>query len=246
MLSIFIFLLCRSASPCHRLWLRLRLLLLLSFRHRGGKMFLQQYFPWDFISFIRLDDKFVILNLSISALLILYETPAHTSRYPSAAPFFWRPLSRAEIFTYTDLMNPPRDRLTAKRLPTSPMPQQPTWGRAVAGAGAGAGGVVVSHLTCRWQLCERASKRLSVCVLVCVFVTCECASRRGQVNLLPTFLSEWQISFAWGRGECCISNLNAIYSFKLTRKSNMYFALSLSLSEASRLLNRIKSTVILV
>lgn len=45
MLSIFIFLLCRSASPCHRLWLRLRLLLLLSFRHRGGKMFLQQYFP---------------------------------------------------------------------------------------------------------------------------------------------------------------------------------------------------------
>lgn len=45
MLSIFIFFLCRSASPCHRLWLWLRHLLLLSFRHRGGKMFLQQYFP---------------------------------------------------------------------------------------------------------------------------------------------------------------------------------------------------------
>lgn len=58
--------------------------------------------PRDFISFIRLDDKFVILNLSISALLILYE--ANWPRPPISWGASW---GKGEIFTYRDLMNPP-------------------------------------------------------------------------------------------------------------------------------------------
>lgn len=62
--------------------------------------------PEDFISFISPDDKFVILNLSISALLILYGT-SRTS------PLRW---CRLEIFTYRG----PQDE--RHPLPTSHLP----------------------------------------------------------------------------------------------------------------------------
>lgn len=68
-------------------------------------------FPQDFISFIRLDDKFVILNLSISALLILYEYEYEdeAEAEAEASPGWPRPFRlRWGIFTYRDLMNPQR------------------------------------------------------------------------------------------------------------------------------------------